>query len=131
MTDIVKAVDRDIVGLLHLSESFPVPAPFARQIHLTDVYIAGTTYIRGIEAIEPRLEVGAKLNFFREPNNPHDLLAIMVEDGDGNKLGYIPQNKNEILSRLMDAGKLLFGSILNKERVGSWLKITIRVFLDD
>jgi hypothetical protein len=131
MTDIVQAEDRTIVGLLHRGEDLPVPKPFARQIHLTDVYIAGTTYIRDIDEIEPQLEIGAKLDFFREPGNPHDPLAIVVKDGDGRKLGYIPQNKNEILSRLMDAGKLLFGSISKKERVGNWLKITMQVFLDE
>jgi hypothetical protein len=131
MANIVKTSGRDIVGLLRQGEKLSIPKPFARQIRLTDVYIAGTTHIRGIEEIEPRLEIGAKLEFFREPDNPHDPLAIVVKDGDGNKLGYIPQNKNDILSRLMDAGKLLFGSILSKERVGNWLKITIRVFLDE
>jgi len=47
------------------------------------------------------------------------------------KLGYIPRDKNEILSRLMDAGKLIYGTVYKKERIGKWLKITIRIFLSD
>jgi hypothetical protein len=88
-------------------------------------------YIGGIDDIEPRLVENMKLKFSREKDNRHDPLAIMVKDDNGQKLGYIPQDKNEILSRLMDAGKLIYGTVYKKERIGKWLKITIRVFLSD
>jgi len=61
----------------------------------------------------------------------YDPMAIMVKDDNDKKLGYIPRDKNEILSRLMDAGKLIYGTVYKKERIGKWLKITIRVFLSD
>ncbi len=38
---------------------------------------------------------------------------------------------NIIFSRLMDAGKLLFGRITNKEVKGKWVKIDIRIFLHE
>ena len=37
----------------------------------------------------------------------------------------------EVLARLMDAGKLLFGRLEAKSWVGGWLKLEIRVFLRD
>lgn len=63
--------------------------------------------------------------------NEYDERAIMIKNENGDKLGYIPRDKNEILSRLMDAGKLLYGEVYDKELVGSWWRIMIRVFLDD
>lgn len=36
-----------------------------------------------------------------------------------------------IFSRLMDAGKLLFGRISSKEQRGRWLKIGLKVFLHE
>jgi hypothetical protein len=36
-----------------------------------------------------------------------------------------------IFSRLMDAGKLLFGRITSRKMQGKWLKIDIRVFLHE
>ena len=36
---------------------------------------------------------------------------------------------NKIAARLMDAGKILFGRILMKEKKGSWIKIYVKVFL--
>jgi hypothetical protein len=131
MSDIVKADGTNIVSFLHNSGNLDFPKPFARRIYLTDVYIAGTTHVRDIEEIVSRLDVGAKLDFFREADNPHDSLAIVVKDGSGSKLGYIPQNRNEILSRLMDAGKLLYGTIAKKEYIGNWPKITMQVYLDE
>ena len=50
---------------------------------------------------------------------------------DGIKVGYVPQMDNLIFSRLMDAGKLLFARIQMKEQRGKWIKIHIKVFLQD
>lgn len=36
---------------------------------------------------------------------------------------------NIVFSRLMDAGKLLYGRISKKEKVGNWLKITMDIYL--
>jgi hypothetical protein len=38
---------------------------------------------------------------------------------------------NLIFARLMDAGKLLFGRISSKEKKGSWVKIDIKVYLQE
>ena len=47
------------------------------------------------------------------------------------KIGYIPQKDNIIFARLMDAGKLLFGKITEKEKKGNWLRIKIQVFMHE
>lgn len=47
----------------------------------------------------------------------------------GVKIGYVPRQDNAIFARLMDAGKLLFGKITEKEKKGAWVKIYIKVFL--
>ena len=98
---------------------------------MIEVHIAGTTHIENIYEFEPELTIGKRVKFFREPDNPYDEKAIVLRDEKGNKLGYIPRDKNEILSRLMDGGKLLYGTINSKERIERWVKITIQVYLDD
>ena len=47
------------------------------------------------------------------------------------KLGYVSQEKNEVLSNLMDAGKLLFGKLNEKTWVDNWLKLDVQVYLRD
>jgi hypothetical protein len=93
--------------------------------------VAGTSYVEGIEELAPYLNVDDKLDFFREPGNPHDSKAIVVKNADGVKIGYVPRADNAIFSRLMDAGKLLFARISSKEMQGSWLKIDIKVYLHE
>ncbi len=41
------------------------------------------------------------------------------------------QKKNEVLARLMDAGKLIFGKLEAKEWIDDWLKLDVRVFMRD
>jgi len=105
-----------------------LPMPFTKEIFLIETHVAGTGY-RDLEQIEPGLSEGDLFGFKREPENEHDPLAILIHDKDGQKLGYVPKDKNEVLARLMDAGKLIFGKLESKRWQGNWLELTIRVFM--
>ncbi|MDR2405142.1 MAG: HIRAN domain-containing protein, partial [Deltaproteobacteria bacterium] len=91
----------------------------------------GTTHVKDIKEISADFKEGEKLSFLREDDNPHDENAIIVKNKDGRKIGYVPMKNNEILARLMDAGKLVYGVFKEKELAGNWLKINMQVFLDD
>ena len=96
-----------------------------------DTHVAGTSHVEGIDELEPHLNIEDRLDFFREPDNPHDSKAIVIKNDNGIKIGYIPEADNAIFSRLMDAGKALFARIASKERQGKWLKIDIKVYLHE
>lgn len=81
--------------------------------------------------MEPHLNIDDKLDFFREPDNTYDEQAIVIKTVNGVKIGYVPMKDNLIFARLMDAGKLLFGRISSKEKKGSWVKIDIKVYLQE
>jgi hypothetical protein len=109
-----------------------VPAkPFAREIFLIATHVAGTMYVDGIEMVLQSLEVGTRLYFFREPDNPTDQLAVMIRDSHGRKLGYVPKKNNEVIARLMDAGKLIYAVLEEHEEVGEWAKLTIQIYMND
>lgn len=132
MSNIVKANGGGLSVLLHGSGGeLAIPKPFERDIFLFDTFVAGTTHIEGIEELAPHLNVGDKLDFFREPDNPYDSRAIVIRNSDGVKIGYVPKEDNAVFSRLMDAGKLLFGKITAKETKGKWLKINIDIYLHE
>ncbi len=107
-----------------------LPKPFVQEVELLDCNIAGTTFIN-LKDIEPNLKKNQLLVLKREPKNEYDDKAILILTEDGQKLGYVPQERNEILSNLMDAGKLLFGRLDEKNWVGRWLRLDIQVFLRD
>lgn len=108
-----------------------VPVPFQSKIVLMeDARIAGTTHIRGIDAIVEQLVVGVDLRLEREPGNLADSWAIRVFAGDDG-IGYVPADCNEVLARLMDGGKALSAKLVGKERLGTWNKLHMEVSLDD
>ena len=132
MGDLMNAGGSSLVSLLHgKNGEIAVPKPFEKDIFLFDTYVAGTTHVEGIEELEPHLHIDDRLEFFREPDNPHDEQAIVIKTVDGVKIGYVPKQDNVIFARLMDAGKLLFGKITGKAKKGSWIKIDIKVFLHE
>lgn len=132
MNDIVKTDSAALTNLLHSKVgSLVVPKPFERDIFLFDTFVAGTTHVDGIEGLSRRLNVNDRLEFFREPDNRYDANAIVIKNCNGVKIGYVPGKDNVIFSRLMDAGKLLFGKITSKETKGKWLKIKIGIYLHE
>ena len=107
-----------------------LPKPFVREVELLNCNIAGTTFL-DLDEVEPELEKHQLLMLKREPKNKNDDKAILILTEDGQKLGYVPKKKNEVLSNLMDAGKLLFGRLNKKTLVDTWLKLDVQVFLRD
>ena len=105
-------------------------APFAKEIFLIETHVAGTSHVP-IREIEPTLLDASSLVLRRKANNPRDPLAILILTGNGDILGYVPRDRNEILARLMDAGKFLFARLESKEWHGDWLRVAARVFLRD
>lgn len=132
MGELIKTEGGGLMGLLHgKNGELVIPKPFERDIFLFDTYVAGTTHIEGIEELEPYLNADDRLDFFREPDNKYDSQAIVIKTLNGVQIGYVPKQDNVIFARLMDAGKLLFGRISDKEKKGSWVKIDIKIFLHE
>ncbi len=131
MSDSLVPFDKSILALLQ--DSFGkdgLALPFVQEIFLMQCHVAGTSHL-DLEEVEESLEPTDLLLFKREPDNPYDELAILIFDQSGNKLGYVPKAKNEVIARLMDAGKLLFGKLEKKNWFDEWLKLDIRVYMRD
>jgi len=114
----------------HLQAGGGLSSPFAKEIFLVEIHVAGTSHVP-IREIEVTLTVGDSLVLRRETENPHDPLAILILTGKGQKLGYVQRDRNEILARLMDAGKFLIARLESKCWQGDWLRVATRLFLRD
>lgn len=132
MADLIPGNKNGLISMLHGNNGdVSIPMPFERDIFLFDTFIAGTTFVEGIEELEPYLKIDDRLDFFREPDNKYDPKAIVIKNAEGIKIGYIPKEDNAVFSRLMDAGKLLFGKISAKEKRGNWIRIEIKIYLHE
>ena len=129
----ISPVNRQELSSIRISQGHDVsvPKPFQKDILLFETHVAGTSHIEGIEDLEPFIQVGDRLDFFREVTNSYDQNAIEIRNTDGVKIGFVPQKDNIVFSRLMDAGKMLYGTVESKEMVGNWLKIQIAIYLQD
>ncbi|MEI7663664.1 MAG: HIRAN domain-containing protein [Bacteroidota bacterium] len=107
-----------------------IPLPFLRDILILEIHIAGTSYRENIAQIEPSLETGQMFQMIREPENEYDGWAIAVYAKDY-KLGYVPMAQNEIIARLMDAGKIFYCKLTGKEWKNDWLCLETDIYLKD
>ncbi|WP_303786475.1 HIRAN domain-containing protein [Azovibrio restrictus] len=95
---------RQLEAVLEWLELTP-PCP---EVLLCD-FIAGYPYHDGA-AVEEGLRVGDALSLVREPDNPHDRLAVRL-DWQGHKLGYLPRPRNAEIALALDAGEKLAARI--------------------
>ena len=103
-----------------------------REICLVDgTSIAGTRHVPGIEEAARDLCVGMPLVFERDGGNAYDPWAVRVRDARGRRLGYVSCEYNEIVARLMDGGKHVYGRAFQTRRIDGWTCIEMGVFLDD
>jgi len=131
MTQAIVNIDPKYLEIIRTSlDKTGLPKPFVQEVELLNCNIAGTTFLN-LEDIEPKLKKHQLLVLKREPKNEYDGNAILILTEDGQKLGYVPQEKNEVLSNLMDAGKLLFGKLNEKNWMDNWLKLDVQVYLRD
>ena len=108
-----------------------LPAPFVQEILLIESYVAGTGFVENIRKKTRSVVPGSSLVLRREPANRYDDRAIQVLTGKGVRIGYVPRSVNPILSRLMDAGKILFAKVTDKNWNEEWLSLDIQIFLRD
>jgi HIRAN domain len=71
-----------------------------RKIYLLQCFVAGFRHYLGMEHLN-EMQEGDLLEMIREPENEHDECAIAL-NWKGHKIGFIPRETNEILSKLLD-----------------------------
>lgn len=114
------------------NRSLNISAPFEQQVMLVErARIAGTSHHGDSDDVLASLELGARLTLQREPTSRHDPWSIRAISPAGRMLGYLPADVNEILSRLMDAGKHLYAKVVEKDESDTWIKVYVEVYLDD
>jgi len=116
--------------------SFFYPLPFSdKSIHksrtyiLLDSVVAGFRYYEG-EHIWSRLSHGDPLQLVREPDNAYDAQAVEIYYGT-EKLGYVPQEENHLVSQMLDRGEDLKARVswLN-ESEDPWERVGFRVEIE-
>ena len=108
-----------------------LPKPFQQEVFLLNCHIAGTSHSDAAKEKAEIIKPGLPLTLKREPANKYDGLAIAVYLSSGERIGYVPQKHNSVISRLMDAGKLIFAKVTEAELKGDWLHARMDIFLKD
>lgn len=133
LTNLQLLPDRGLVNLLNQQgkSGDNLPIPFEQEIFLLEVQIAGTSHIDYIELTLMHMQAGDRLTCRREPDNIHDEWAIKLYTPDGEPVGYIPKKQNQILARLMDAGKEIYCRYESQDKRGDWLRVFVNVYMRD
>jgi len=93
---------KGVAGMLGLAV-LPLSVKAAKsKIYLLQDFVRGFRFYKGPELLK-QIQTGEKLRLQREKENKQDALAIAVYYKN-EKIGFVPKEKNEVLSALMDGG---------------------------
>ena len=92
-----------------LGKGLEIAKPFGQDILLTECPVVGNTF--GLVVDPDSVTEGTRLKLLRDKRNKFDKNSIVLKDGEDNSLGFIPMAKNEILARLLEAGKEVYAVI--------------------
>ena len=109
-----------------------LPMPFKQEIFLLECHVAGTSYVEDIKNKSADITVDSLLTLRRDSKNKYDDKAIAVIKGENVQIGWVPARHNDVISKLMDAGKLLYAKVISSEMVNDkWLDLKIKIFMKD
>lgn len=99
-----------------------------KDISVLNTEVAGT-YYHHPEKFAQDIVPDSIITLKREPKNQYDSLAVALYFGDL-KIGYLPKAKNEVIAKLMDAGKNFSAKIKEKNIHSDYnLQLDIEVFM--
>ena len=128
-TELTTGKAGDLVSVIDQNGLGEMLKPLINEIHLFDAYVAGTMRLKDPSVLE-EIKEGDRLSLIREESKfDENSIAILTEEKK--KLGYVPEKDNVIFARLMDAGKRLIARIQKIEKKGSFVQISIGIYLVD
>ncbi len=94
--------------------------------------VAGIQYYSGLFLVNAGIiREGQRLLLRREPDNPYDEKAIEVFTEGGEKVGYIPRDRNEVISSIMDQGIPVHAVVFSIHRdTIPWDTLHIEVYME-
>ncbi len=119
---------KNLVALYGISILPDMPVLQFQKIYLLQFFIRGFRFYKGVEMID-QISHDGLVELVREPDNQYDENAIAIHY-NGIKIGYVPQEDNLILARLLDARLLdLQAEITHiNKKVADWEKIRVAVY---
>lgn len=91
--------------------------------------VAGTKRIEGFEGVASKLDIADKLFFKRDRKNKFDEWSVNVYTKTGKRIGLLPFGENEIVARLLDSNRTVYGRVKRLEKRSSWVNLEMRIFL--
>lgn len=111
-----------------LGKGLDIAKPFGQEILLTECQVVGNTF--GLTVDPATVVVGTKLKLLRDKRNSFDKNSIVIKDVQGNRLGFVPMAKNEILARLLEAGKDIYAVVAKCDvDVENNIEICVKIYM--
>lgn len=99
------------------------------KFYLLQNFVRGFRYYKGPELLDEMKE-GDMLELVREPENEYDQFAIALHFNK-EKIGFVPAESNEILSKLLDIGLVeLTAEITHlKKEAAAWENVAVAIYV--
>lgn len=130
LDDLEKKYDARFRVVFDAIRELMTPPAKPRRILLAEFFIAGFHYHEGMKPdIFRTLKESEALVLRREPDNPHDLLAIAIFTKGGKQLGYVPRTCNYSPALIADQDVRLCAEIAEIDpKADPWERVLVSLW---
>lgn len=107
-------INRNVLSEINRSGISSVIKPLTKEIQLFNCFVSET--YDADEIVISNLCIGDEIITKKDNNNLFDEYAVAIFNNKGNKIGYIPEMYSSIVTKLINAGKVIKGKIVNIDR---------------
>jgi len=103
--------------------------PLINKVKLFDSFI-GKVYLLEDASTIQKIKVGQKL-ILKRRGASYSKYEVLILNEAGEHVGFVPDIDQIVVSRLMDAGKSLFGVVTKITRVNKYPVVSIEIYMED
>ena len=88
--------------------------PLTKETQIFDCFVSETYDTK--KSVISKLKIGDEISTKKDENNLFDDYAVALFNANGDKIGYIPENYSSIVNKLINAGKVIKGKIVDIDK---------------
>ena len=88
--------------------------PLIKETQIFDCFVSETYDTK--KSVISKLKIGDEISTKKDESNLFDDYAVALFNANGDKIGYIPENYSSIVNKLINAGKVIKGKIVDIDK---------------
>ena len=114
MNSSLATINGNVLSEINKNGVSSIIKPLTKEIQIFDCFVSETYDTK--KSVISKLKKGDEISAKKDENNLFDDFAVALFNANGDKIGYIPELSSSIVTKFINAGKLIKAKIVDIDR---------------